>query len=405
MAARQRVLFVAEAVTLAHVARAVSLAGMLAPDLYDVRLACDPRYNALLGDLPYPVTSVDSISGTRFFRALSRGAPIYDVATLGAYVEADLALLRAWRPDAVVGDFRLSLGISARLAGVPYLNVTNAYWSPYAVLRYPVPDIPLARALGVGLAQRLFDWLRPIAFARHATALNRVRRLHGLAPLPADLRHGYTEADHVLYADAPELVPMAGMPAHHHFLGPLAWSPRAPLPDWWEALPGDRPVVYVTLGSSGQAGRLPDILAALAALPVTVIAATAGRDPDGPVPDNARVSPFLPGEQAAARAAVVVCNGGSPTSYQGLAAGVPVIGLASNLDQYLNMNLVQQAGAGRLLRSASASRQEIAGAVREALDSAAMRARAAGLAEALRRQDAAATFKGVLASLPGRAGG
>jgi UDP:flavonoid glycosyltransferase YjiC (YdhE family) len=397
-----RILFVAEAVTLAHVARACSLASALDPDCFQVCLACDPRYNALLGELPFPTRSIATIPAQRFFRAIAKGTPIYDAATLIDYVAADRRLLQDYRPDAVVGDFRLSLGVSARLAGIPYLNISNAYWSPYARLRYPVPDIPLTRIAGVALAQRLFDLARPLAFALHARPLNQARRHFGLPPLPADLRHAYTEADQVLYADVPELVPTRGLPENHHFLGPIAWSPRVPVPDWWGDLPEDKPIVYVTLGSSGQAERLPVILGALASLPVSVIAASAGCALTAPLPDNVWMSDFLPGDQAARRAALVICNGGSPTSYQGLAAGVPVIGLASNLDQYLNMNLIAEAGAGYLLRASSASLNEISAATRRCLDSETLRLRARSLQAAIEQRDAAGILTRLLDNLPGQ---
>ncbi len=396
MAGKRRILFVAEAVTLAHVARAATLAATLDTEGHEICLACDPRYAALLGRLPYPTRNIASISSQHFFDALARGKPIYDRRTLHQYVEADRALFSTWKPDVVVGDFRLSLGISARIEGIPYLNISNAYWSPYADLSFPVPDIPLTRIVGVKLAQRLFDLARPIVFALHARALNQVRKSHGLAVLPADLRYGYTEADHVLYADVPELVKVRNLPANHHFLGHLAWKPDVPLPDWWTSLPDNRPIIYLTLGSSGQARRLPDILEALATLPVIVIAATAGHDLPGPPPPNTWTSHYLPGDQAAARAALVICNGGSPTSYQGLAAGVPVIGLAGNLDQFLNMHLIESAGAGRLLRAASATKTDIQQAVRQGLESDLMRSNAVRLSSALHRLDAAAVFREVL---------
>ena len=85
--------------------------------------------------------------------------------------------------------------------------------------------------------------------------------------------------------------------------------------------------------------------------PVTVLAATAGTIRLDAVPPNAFVAPFLPGDAAARRASVVICNGGSPTSQQALTAGVPVIGIAGNLDQFLNMHGVVGAGAGLLLRA------------------------------------------------------
>ena len=43
--------------------------------------------------------------------------------------------------------------------------------------------------------------------------------------------------------------------------------------------------------------------------------------------------------------------GGSPTSQQALAAGVPVLGIASDMDQFLNMAAVVNADVGVLLRA------------------------------------------------------
>jgi UDP:flavonoid glycosyltransferase YjiC (YdhE family) len=143
----------------------------------------------------------------------------------------------------------------------------------------------------------------------------------------------------------------------------VLWSPEVPPPPWWDSLPTDRPVVYVTLGSSGRSDLLPLVLKALADSPVTVIAATAGRVTVADVPANAFVADYLPGEAAAKRADVVVCNGGSPTTQQALAAGKPVIGLASNLDQFRNMQAIERQGAGVLLRSGRIIGQELRSAV------------------------------------------
>ena len=401
MCAKQRILFISEAVTLAHVGRSCSLATWLGPDRFEVCLACDPRYKHLVGNLPFTTRPIFTIPAQRFSHAIARGSPIYDAATLIDYVNDDLRLLDGFQPDAVVGDFRLSLGISARLAGIPYLNLSNAYWSPYGRLRYPVPDILLTRIAGVTLAQRLFDFVMPLNSALHAWPLNKARRHFGLPPLPFDLRYAYTEADQVLYADLSELVPTQELPANHHFLGPIAWSPQIPLPDWWQALPDDWPLVYVTMGSSGQANRLTDILQALASLPLAVIVATGGYPLPSPLPENVWTSEFLPGHLAAQRSALVICNGGSPTSYQGLAAGIPVIGLASNLDQYLNMNLIAEAGAGYLLRARRASVNDIGAAVQRCLASEAIRVRALCLRSAIGRLDSAVIFANVLDTVLG----
>jgi UDP:flavonoid glycosyltransferase YjiC (YdhE family) len=92
------------------------------------------------------------------------------------------------------------------------------------------------------------------------------------------------------------------------------------------------------------------VIEALRPLARTIVVATAGRRCDVSAAPGLRIVDFLPGDVIAAKASVVVCNGGSPTTMQALANGVPVIGVASNLDQILNMGYIEQFGAGVLVR-------------------------------------------------------
>ena len=131
--------------------------------------------------------------------------------------EATLSFARRGRhryskPDLVIGDFRLSLSVSARVAGIPYVNVTNAYWSPFARPQFRMPSLPLGRLLSAGLADAAFAIARPIAFAAHALPLNRVRRAFGLPGLGSDVRRVYCDGDLTLYADIPELIPIFSPP-------------------------------------------------------------------------------------------------------------------------------------------------------------------------------------------------
>ena len=401
---RRRILFFAEAVTLAHVARPVALARGLDATEWEIRLASDSRYAAAIGALPFPIEPIWTISPERFGRALARGSPIYDASSLDRYVEEDLRLIDSIRPDVVVGDFRVSLAISARKAGVPYVNVTNAYWSPYAKIRHVVPEITLARVLPLGLAQLMFDLFRGAGYAVHALPVNRIRRKYGLAPLPLDFRWAIVEADATLYADIPEVIPTLPLPATHRFVGPIPWSPSVSVPDWWpevEAAAATRPVVYVNLGSSGVAGGLARVLTALQSLRVAVVAATAGRREALPATSNSLVAEYLPGDTCAQVASAVICNGGSPATYQALAAGKPVIGLAANTDQFLNMAAVADAGCGVLLRG----RSPTAGAIREAVDRAIgdepMARGARAVRDSILRHDAAIKFGAALEEVLG----
>jgi UDP:flavonoid glycosyltransferase YjiC (YdhE family) len=397
----RRVLFVAEAVTLAHVARPVVLARTLDSAHHEVHLAWDPRYRRLFGDLPFLQHAIRSIPVRQFLDALARGRPVYDVQTLRDYVREDLKVLDEVRPDLVVGDFRLSLAVSARLAGVPYLAICNAYWSPHARQRYPVPELPFNRVLGLTLGGALFRLLRPLAFALHTRPLNRVRRQYGLPTLGLDLRRVYTEADHVLYADVPELIPTFGLPTSHHYLGPVLWSPAVSPPDWWDEVPRGQPVIYITLGSSGRGELLDVVLDALAELPMSILAAKAGRADGRPAPANAFVADYLPGCEAAARASLVICNGGSPTTQQALAAGVPVLGIPDNLDQHLNMQAICEHRAGEVLRAGAADAPSIRRAVQGILADPAYAEAARRLAAVFSRYDAPSRFRALVGQILG----
>ena len=396
-----KVLLFAEAVTLAHVARPIALARALDPARYEVMLACDPRYAEFANGGPWQRADLHSIPSRQFNRALARGAPLYDLATLDDYAKQDAALIAAFHPDLVVGDFRLSLSVSARVAKVPYLTIANAYWSPYSRAGFPLPVLPMTRLLPLPLAEALFATFRPIAFAMHCRPMNQLRARHGLPSLGYDLRRVYTDADHHLVPDLAQLYPLDCPPGQHSYIGPLSWSPSLPLPAWWdEPVPDGQATVYATLGSSGPVALLSMLLQALDGLPLRVLASTAGAPAPPQLPGNARVAPYLPGDTAAARSQLVICNGGSLTTQQALAVGVPVLGLASNMDQFLNMAPIEAAGAGLTLRADRVNPAAIRAACQHLLASAAASAAARRLQALLEQQPSVGeTFDRVVAKL------
>lgn len=400
---RPRVLFVAEVATLCHFSRPFVLAGGLDPAVYDIHFACAPEYHHLLEDRPWTRWPLYSLPSGEVLRALATGKRMFELDTLRAYVHDDLRLIERVQPDILVGDLRFSLSVSAALTRIPYAIICNAYWSPYARQRYCVPEVPASRLLGPRLANPLFHLARPFAFAHHTRPMNRLRKEFGLPTLGWDHRRVYSDADHALYADVPELVPTFDRPAHHHYLGPITWSFPAPLPDWWEAIPTNRPLVYVCMGSSGAAERLPAILEGLAELPVTVVTSMSGRTRPKSVPGNVRWAEFLPSQEVCARADLVIGNGGSATAYTALAAGKPVLGIPSNMDQHLTMHYVSEAGAGRTLRAEWANPARVRAVTREMLADDRTREAAQRVARQFAAYPAAKRFAELLDRLTNRA--
>ena len=380
------------------------LAKALDPDLYEVHVAYDPRFNHLFGDLPFASRPIRSISAELFLERVAQSSPFWKVADLRGYVKEDLAVIREVDPEVVVGDHRLSLAVSARLTNKPYLAIHHAYWSPYARQRFPMPYHPAVKVLGPTIGRFCFEIIRPLAFAYHSLPLNRVRLEYRLPLVGFDWLHPYSDADYVLYTDVPELVPTFDLPSNHFYLGPIIWSPVVALPDWWHRLPADRPVIYVTLGSSGYVEHLGMILNAVAELPVSVIVATAGRIDLAQVPKNVFAAKFLPGLEAARRAALVICNGGSGAIQQALAAGRPALGIASSIDQLLNMQAICLAGAGELLHVSELNPGRIRTCITRLLSQPNYTEAAHAIANIFEKYDAPSRFReildGILTSLP-----
>jgi UDP:flavonoid glycosyltransferase YjiC (YdhE family) len=388
----KRVLFVAEAVTLAQVVRLVTLARALDRARYEVHFA-SARFDPLVFDgTAFTRHSIWSLSPALIDARVARGQRLYGRRTLARYVAEERALIRAVRPSLVVGDLRLSLPISAPLEHVPHAALINAYWSPHAERRrFPLPDHPIVRLLGVARAERSFERALPFVFRHFARPINALRRANGLAeigPLPEVLTHG----DHTLFPDVPSLVPTRGLPPRQRYLGYVPWAPAGPLPAWWCRLDAARPTVYVTLGSSGRVQRLPVIVEAAASLGCQVLVATAGRARLGALPPHVYIADFLPGDVAARRASVVVSNGGSTTGYQALAEGRPVLGLAFNMDQYLATQSIAQAGAGLLLRAGSVDAPAAAAALSRLLTEGSFARCAERIGAEMKAWDARASF-------------
>lgn len=364
----KRVLFFSEAVTLAHVARCINLIENISQlSRYNIFLAADSRYDDLLGEIKCQRIFLFSISGKEFNRKLKSGLPIYNNNILTQYINEDLKVIDEVKPDFIIGDFRLSLAVSCRLRMIPYATITNAYWSPYAEIDYPLPELPVTKVLGITLAQKIFNCVRPLAFKLHTIAFNKVCKKFGHPGVVNDLRELYTQADYTLYADTESLVPMRPLPANHFFIGPVLWSASVPLPDWWDGIPDEHPVIFITLGSSGDSRLLPLLLQTLNELSVTIICATVKNFVWEKSHPNIFLAKFLPAEIAVKKADIVICNGGSPMVYQSLVEGKPVIGFPSNLDQFLMMNLVVKSGYGELIRPSEASPGKIISAVNRAL--------------------------------------
>ncbi len=352
-AAKKKILFFAEPATLAHVARPTVLAGTLDPELYDVSVATGNDYKSIVTDAGLVTHGLWSIGSKAYLKAVDTGKVVFSYSMLKRYVQDDLRLIRAIKPDVVVGDFRLSLTISARLLKVPYIGISNAYWSPYAHADYEIPVHPATQLFGFATANYIFRLFRPFILAYHSLPMYGLCKKYGMPSLGSNLKRVFTEADITVFADVPEMVPVkdCGNPDRYAYIGPVIWSPEAKIPAELAAMPGNLPLVYIAMGSSGDPKLLNTLVKAAASLNCRIAVATSGGALDQSIFGHIVARNFLPGSKIAAMAKLVICNGGSPGTHQALLQGIPVLGIPANMDQLLNMDFVVKTGSGLKIRA------------------------------------------------------
>lgn len=389
-----RVLFIGEAITLSHIARPAVLASSLPADGYQVFFACDRSAFRLVGDLGAvePIELDSRMANVDLETFVNFQQEFFDFKTLDHYIQEDTRLFREYRPDVVVGDMRLSLMFSARLAGIPYVNIQNCHWHPRSGLDLRLPTNPFSAMVGDATATWIVNILAPAATLNY----NILSMKYGVPAPGPNFRAILCSGDYLLFPDIPEWSPLPQPPPNTAFVGPLVWAPRVAPPDWWDTLDPDRPRIYVSLGSSGQVRLLRAILEALAELGFQVIAATASRSELGALPANVFAAPYVDGIQAAARSRLTICNGGSMSGPQALSVGCPIIGITSNMDQAAFMQQVARTGAGVEITESGFSLNTLRETVLAMAGSTHHRHAAAALQEAIRRTDRQAALEGIL---------
>jgi UDP:flavonoid glycosyltransferase YjiC (YdhE family) len=235
------------------------------------------------------------------------------------------SVLRDWQPDLVLRD-------------------PCEYASAVAATPLRIPTMTVA----IGLAEvewASIDVAAPALEAHRAGLVQELRHSPYVTRFPATL-------DPSPFADTRRF--SEPLPARH-----------GGLPDWW---PGSSaPLVYMSFGTVlGHMTIASEVyqtaLEAVTGLDARVLL-TVGRrfDPSqlDDVPGSVHVEAWVDQAEALGEAALVVCHGGSGTTFGALAAGVPVVVVPLFADQFTNGSRVLQVGAGRRLRytTTPASRQ------------------------------------------------
>ena len=186
--------------------------------------------------------------------------------------------------------------------------------------------------------------------------------------------------------------PRPGLSDTVRFVGPVARSrpSTTPLPDWWDKLTQDRPVVHVTQGTVANSNwtLVEPTIRALADDDVAVVVSTGGRPVDSlpsHLPGNVLAAPFLPYDQLLPLTDLFITNGGYGGVHYALEHGVPVVVAGRTEDKTEVGARVGWSGAGIDLRNDTPTAAQVATAARRVLSDERYRTKAAAIGEEIRR--------------------
>jgi len=297
----------------------------------------------LLADLAVPVLQAP-VWGHRAVGLPDNRGNLAEIILEYGYLEANglAGLVRGWRAlftltgaDVVIGDYAPTALLAARTLGLRSVSVGIGFTLPP-----PGRALPHLRDWEAIAPQRLAQ-----AEARVLDVANAVLARHGAAPLAwaADLFLGdvplmtaWPELDHYGRDDD-------GRGAGVEWLGPMFAAGAGMAPKWPDGA-GPRVFAYLKSGHADHAA----VLAALARAGCRVLCyipeVANGKPPPVPMPGILYARKPVDLARALAGADWCVCHGGEATVAQALLAGVPLLLLPMQVEQFLLSRRIAAAG-------------------------------------------------------------
>lgn len=362
---KKKILFFAEGTTFARIARPLELAVGVNKDEFEVLFACPRKYQNLAAENGLQYVLINSLPSEVFLKRVSRAIlPLFKKQELERSIAEDLELIRKIKPSVVVGDFRHSLLFSSKLAGVPYVNLANSYWSGKARLKRAVPAGWWLKVLGVKFSQFMFERAYQLIKKIHACPFRKIARKLVPNLKITSIDDVYLGGDYVLYLDDPNVVHLQDKPQNHFFIG--VSNPRlSETEDAELAVALEKPgkKIFLALGSSGDHQMFLKIVDALKETDATVFVATGDK-----LAPNFFVRKNFPLQMLLQKIDLFISHGGSSTSFLAAKYAVPILAFPSNIDHFLSVGVLEQHGVCHWLRLAEIGKAQIAEKIAILLD-------------------------------------
>jgi len=342
--------------TLSHISRPLLIAKELRNRGHEVVFAGESPKTKFIEKEGFTVHSLYEPDPDMLFGNIRKGKLRFvSEAEIEMMIEADLALYKEVKPDIVLTDGRFTAPISTHIAGLRHVAIVNASSTEHRALPYIpffewIPNWLIKRDT---LLWKIFDLinlkLEIFVFDNVMSIFKRLSKKYGLKKT-VTATNCLTGKDITFFADIPEYFPTKNLPENYYYIGPLTWKNNIPPPSWWPPEKGNKPLIYMTMGTTGIGDFFHKVYeifktSEMIAIITTGAQATGIETIDGKI----YIESFIDGDLVMEECDLVVCHGGNGTIYQALQHGKPVIGIPTIPDQRFNMRRVEALGIGKML--------------------------------------------------------
>lgn len=339
----KRLLMLPSAIGRSHLTRLVLIALELQRQGAEVAFAFKEN-NQILKHYQFQVFPVSDAVVTDFS---SNVFAAYTSSLVEQCVKDELKVIEAFKPDAIVGDFRLTAAISSKVAGIPYISVVNGYMTDYFdPVDVMIPKV--TRPFNYKVASIASKAIQRVQKRTLATHFREVAQTYGLKKLVS--LYDFLTGDLTLIADLPEYCPLENLPRNFRYIGPLIWEGlNDTVPDYLKDLGSSKQFIYATTGNTGKETFIQLIIDAFKNDPSYEVVLTTGAfiHPDAvPNVSNIHVASFIPGSEILKQSQAIIHCGGNGTTYQALSQGVPAVVIPFNNDQTINAWLIKRNKVG-----------------------------------------------------------
>ena len=284
-------------------------------------------------------------------------------------VKDEIKAIETFKPDAIIGDFRLTAAISSQITGIPYISVVNGYMTDYfnpVDVMISKEEQPLKHK-AASIVSKAIQSAQRLNLATNFRTVAQKYNLKNLVSL-----YDFLTGDLNLIADLPEFCYLENLPQNFRYIGALIWEGfNHTVPDYLKNINNSKQLIYATTGNTGKEKLIQLVVDAFGNDNSYEVILTTGAfiHPDTvPSISNIHVAKFIPGSEIIKQSQVVIHCGGNGTTYQALFQGIPAVVIPFNNDQNINAWLIKKHKLGLPLSASELTGNQLKLAVKKVVE-------------------------------------